>query len=102
MKCPQCQVALLMTERKGVEIDYCGQCRGVWLDRGELDKIIDLSTAERVDSIQSREQGDQERKPKRAYSNNDRHTYVQDDTPYRKGKPYRKKGIMHQIFDIFD
>jgi uncharacterized protein len=42
MKCPNClDTALLMTERQGVEIDYCPVCRGVWLDRGELDKLID-------------------------------------------------------------
>lgn len=43
MKCPTCDVALLMTDRQGIEIDYCPQCRGVWLDRGELDKIIERS-----------------------------------------------------------
>ena len=41
MKCPIAGVDLVMTERRGVEIDYCPTCRGVWLDRGELDKIID-------------------------------------------------------------
>ena len=41
MLCPADQSTLVMTERKGVEIDYCPTCRGVWLDRGELDKIID-------------------------------------------------------------
>ena len=41
MKCPVDGATLSMTERSGVEIDYCPQCRGVWLDRGELDKIID-------------------------------------------------------------
>jgi Zn-finger nucleic acid-binding protein len=44
MPCPVCQVPLVMSERQGVEIDYCPQCRGVWLDRGELDKIIERST----------------------------------------------------------
>lgn len=44
MKCPNCNVNLVMTDRSGVEIDYCPECRGVWLDRGELDKIIDRST----------------------------------------------------------
>ncbi len=39
--CPRCGATLTMTERHGVEIDYCPQCRGVWLDRGELDKIIE-------------------------------------------------------------
>lgn len=38
--CPRCGVVLSLAERQGVEIDYCPQCRGVWLDRGELDKII--------------------------------------------------------------
>ena len=42
MKCPTCtDTALVMSDRQGVEIDYCPQCRGVWLDRGELDKLID-------------------------------------------------------------
>ena len=43
MPCPVCKVALVMSERQGVEIDYCPQCRGVWLDRGELDKILERS-----------------------------------------------------------
>ncbi|VVE67349.1 hypothetical protein PCA31118_02565 [Pandoraea captiosa] len=48
MKCPVCGTPdLLMTERQGVEIDYCPNCRGVWLDRGELDKLI-----ERTDGMQ--------------------------------------------------
>jgi len=42
MKCPNCpEIALVMADRQGVEIDYCPQCRGVWLDRGELDKLIE-------------------------------------------------------------
>ena len=45
MKCPVCPESnLLMTERQGVEIDYCPQCRGVWLDRGELDKLIERAS----------------------------------------------------------
>ena len=45
MQCPKCSVALVMSDRQGIEIDYCPQCRGVWLDRGELDKIIERSSA---------------------------------------------------------
>ena len=45
MQCPQDQAVLQMTERQGIEIDYCPTCRGVWLDRGELDKIIERSSA---------------------------------------------------------
>ncbi|NCV62499.1 MAG: hypothetical protein EBW49_00870 [Betaproteobacteria bacterium] len=42
MKCPQCKdTALVMSERQGIEIDYCPNCRGIWLDRGELDKLIE-------------------------------------------------------------
>jgi Zn-finger nucleic acid-binding protein len=43
MKCPNCNATLVMSERQGIEIDYCPECRGVWLDRGELDKIIERS-----------------------------------------------------------
>lgn len=43
MKCPSCSAELKMAERQGIEIDYCPECRGVWLDRGELDKIIERS-----------------------------------------------------------
>ena len=50
MKCPVCEnVTLLMTERNGVEIDYCPQCRGIWLDRGELDKIVERAREEADD-----------------------------------------------------
>ncbi|MBJ7254563.1 MAG: zf-TFIIB domain-containing protein [Sphingomonadaceae bacterium] len=45
MPCPVCKVTLVMSDRQGIEIDYCPQCRGVWLDRGELDKIIERSAA---------------------------------------------------------
>lgn len=44
MKCPRCQVDLMISDRQGVEIDFCPQCRGVWLDRGELDKVIERAS----------------------------------------------------------
>ncbi|MDZ7667303.1 MAG: zf-TFIIB domain-containing protein, partial [Desulfotignum sp.] len=48
MKCPVCNDEnLVMTDRQGIEIDYCPNCRGIWLDRGELDKIIERSAIER-------------------------------------------------------
>ncbi|MCV3406981.1 zf-TFIIB domain-containing protein [Campylobacter lari] len=47
MTCPVCvNTELLMSERNGVEIDYCPKCRGVWLDRGELDKIIERNSSQ--------------------------------------------------------
>ena len=45
--CPRCGVGLAMSERQGIEIDYCPQCRGVWLDRGELDKLVERAEAAR-------------------------------------------------------
>jgi len=58
MKCPACDSNLQMTERSGVEIDYCPACRGVWLDRGELDKIIERSGH---DAYRGRHSEDRER-----------------------------------------
>jgi uncharacterized protein len=49
MKCPVCDVPLSISSREGVEIDFCPQCRGVWLDRGELDKVIAPAVAEAID-----------------------------------------------------
>jgi Zn-finger nucleic acid-binding protein len=46
MLCPACKVDLVMSERQNVEIDYCPKCRGVWLDRGELDKIIERAVTQ--------------------------------------------------------
>jgi Zn-finger nucleic acid-binding protein len=45
MECPVCKVTLLMSDKQGIEIDYCPTCRGIWLDRGELEKIIERSYA---------------------------------------------------------
>ncbi len=66
MKCPIClTIDLVMTERQGVEIDYCPKCRGIWLDRGELDKIIERSDAhfavsEHISTQETRQQSDKE------------------------------------------
>ena len=45
MNCPICNVSLLLSEKQGIEIDYCPKCRGIWLDRGELEKIIERSAS---------------------------------------------------------
>jgi Zn-finger nucleic acid-binding protein len=56
MNCPVCKNSqLVMSERQGIEIDYCPTCRGVWLDRGELDKIIDRSVNDEVPQMKSDE-----------------------------------------------
>ena len=59
MKCPVCKdVTLLMSEKRGVEIDYCPECRGIWLDRGELEKLIEEKTniTKELEDIKEKEQ----------------------------------------------
>jgi Zn-finger nucleic acid-binding protein len=91
MKCPVCpDTDLVMADRQGIEIDYCAKCRGVWLDRGELDKIIERST-EDVRPAGRRDDSDEHRRPK------------YDDDRYYGGKPYKKsktKSIFGEIFDF--
>jgi uncharacterized protein len=65
MNCPTCKIELKMADRQGVEIDYCPQCRGVWLDRGELDKIIERSAQTGTPARETPEpyRGDEQRRP---------------------------------------
>lgn len=83
MQCPIDGTDLVMTERSGVEIDYCPQCRGVWLDRGELDKIIDRSAGQSAPPPPPPERYD------------DRRDY--HDKPYRKKK---RGGFLDELFDF--
>lgn len=61
MKCPRCGVGLDIAERQGIEIDYCPDCRGVWLDRGELDKIIERTISRPFDVDREEPSIEQER-----------------------------------------
>ncbi|MGF6916941.1 Zn-finger nucleic acid-binding protein [Paraburkholderia sp. 40] len=84
MKCPVCKTTdLLMTERRSIEIDYCPDCRGVWLDRGELDKLI------------AQDDGDGSRRGERAQES-ERQRYEERRDEHRG---YQKK---RAIFDVFD
>lgn len=65
MNCPQCQTSLEMSDRQGIEIDYCPRCRGVWLDRGELDKIIARSAT--IDAERYRDHDDDDDDRRRRY-----------------------------------
>lgn len=80
MNCPNCDRELVMTDRSGVEIDYCPGCRGVWLDRGELDKIIERSGQYTPSSSQKNYKDD-----KRDH----------DYHPHKK-----KKGFLGDLFDF--
>lgn len=77
MLCPIDQSELVMTERSGVEIDYCPKCRGVWLDRGELDKVLERSAAAAPGGAQYREQvretSDDDRRDQDRYDDDDRY-----------------------------
>ena len=98
MKCPICNIDLQMTERQGVEIDYCPTCRGVWLDRGELDKIIDKSTASSPAPAQERNQG-MSMNERRSY-NDDHHDNHDSNQGYGYGKKRKKEGLLGELFDF--
>jgi Zn-finger nucleic acid-binding protein len=93
MNCPVCNnVNLVMSERQGIEIDYCPQCRGVWLDRGELDKVIERSleaSPGQRNNYESREYSSEHR-PSQGYRE-----------PHREGH-YKKKreGFLSDLFDF--
>ena len=92
MNCPVCtSVNLMMSERQGIEIDYCPQCRGVWLDRGELDKLIERSLAG-----SSGQRVDETRDHSRDYKSSERYR-----EPHREGQ-YKKKreGFLSDLFDF--
>ncbi|HEX2083878.1 MAG TPA: zf-TFIIB domain-containing protein [Xanthomonadaceae bacterium] len=98
MKCPVCPDAtLVMTDRQGIEIDYCPQCRGVWLDRGELDKIIDRASAD-VAPVRQAPQAQAPQPPPlppRQHHGHSSHGY---DPHYYKHK--KKKGLLGELFDF--
>jgi len=103
MKCPHCNIDLLMTERQGIEIDYCSQCRGIWLDRGELDKIIERASQEAGGQPQ---QGQPRQPPAQHYQPQQQQHYQaprHDDHGYHGGKPYKhhkKKSWLGEILDF--
>jgi uncharacterized protein len=85
MKCPIDDTELMMSERSNVEVDYCPKCRGVWLDRGELDKIV-ARVEKELPNLQD------------GYNPQDRSQNHQSD--YRKnGHQKRRKSWMSELFD---
>ena len=98
MKCPNDGITLTMSERSGIEIDYCPECRGVWLDRGELDKIIERSATEAAPAqapvAAPTQSYEQERDDRR----------MQQDQRYAQAgqQPYRKKKKESWLSEIFD
>ncbi len=104
MKCPACPDAtLVMADRTGVEIDYCPTCRGVWLDRGELDKIIDrMAVADRSVAAPARPGPSSYPAPAPAFRDDDDDD-DDDDRRYggdRYGKPKKRKSLLGELFDF--
>jgi Zn-finger nucleic acid-binding protein len=91
MKCPTDNATLVMSERAGIEIDYCPECRGVWLDRGELDKILDRATADVPAPAPVQPQ--QYAEP--------RYDQPRHDSRHQQ-PPYRKKKKEHWLTELFD
>lgn len=102
MECPIDGERLVMADRNGVEIDYCPKCRGVWLDRGELDKIIERATGA---GGRDRDSGrkDDRREDRRddhrddRYRDDERRQYGDDD----RGRPgKRRESFLSDLFDF--
>lgn len=105
MKCPACAgTNLVMTERSGIEIDYCPECRGVWLDRGELDKIIERSANDPWRApVAAPQPAPQPAAPPvvvRADPRPPRRDWDDDDDDYKYAKHKKKKGLLGEIFDF--
>ena len=97
MKCPVDENTLVMSERQGIEIDYCPSCRGVWLDRGELDKVIERSAAlEAPTRSRDRLEDDDDD------HHHDRQAPWEDDHDQRLGRPAKKKKRGSFLGDLFE
>lgn len=125
MKCPVDSIDLIMSERSGVEIDYCPKCRGVWLDRGELDKILDRAAETmgpavpvpppaspasvpsghippplyNLDPRRDGRRPDDRRYDDRRYDERDRPRYDQPRYDERR-RPKKKEGWLGELFDF--
>lgn len=101
MKCPVCpDTTLLMSERQGVEIDYCPTCRGVWLDRGELDKLIALGQQQAAAPAPQAAAPYAPPTPPatQPVSPSRQHDFQDSDYPKHHGS-YRRKSWLSDLFD---
>ena len=114
MKCPLCDVNLVMSERQGIEIDYCPQCRGVWLDRGELDKIIERSGSvsaapARASESHYEDRGSDQRRYEDRHHDDRRYDdrrygdrrYDKHDDHFKKGKK-KRENFLSELFEFGD
>ena len=98
--CPACRIDLVMSERQGIEIDYCPKCRGVWLDRGELDKIIERSANAEAQAAPTQPHASQPA-PQRAqsYPSGDRYYDKRDRGHGGHHGRGRKRSFLSDLFD---
>jgi len=106
MKCPVCNMELQIAVRAGIEIDYCPNCRGVWLDRGELDKIIERHVQETQSLMRGAPPSYAPEPPQPRPAPRPHPHYEDDDEyyydPYYKRKRRKKRDWLEDLFDIFD
>ncbi|AKM80552.1 TPA: hypothetical protein DDX46_04410 [Candidatus Saccharibacteria bacterium] len=95
MQCPIDKTDLVMTDRQGVEIDYCPKCRGVWLDRGELDKIIERGTAQ-APAAQAQQPYQEPNYPSQQYDKHGNQSGSNQSYPRKK----RKESFLGDLFDF--
>lgn len=103
MRCPVDNETLVMADRNGVEIDYCPKCRGVWLDRGELDKIIERAAAAEAAVAQKDPVKDPARTAAQAYAEprrEDRRARDYDDEDYDRRPRKRRESFLSDLFDF--
>lgn len=100
MKCPNDDTVLVMSERQGIEIDYCPTCRGVWLDRGELDKIIERSANEYREPKVRLASTEPPREPvhQKDYHHDRPSEYDQQPPHYQKKK--KRESFLGDLFDF--
>jgi Zn-finger nucleic acid-binding protein len=96
MKCPVDNTTLLITDRSGIEIDYCPECRGVWLDRGELDKLIQSSGRDEP-HYESRD--DHSREQHHSYDD-DNQRRDQRESHHEDSRHKKKESFLGDIFDF--
>ena len=97
MDCPVCKnVQLLMSDRQGIEIDYCPNCRGVWLDRGELDKLIDRSTGTQTPQGYAPPQSPY---PQQQHQPGYGHAQPSPEYPQRHQRK-KREGFLGELFDF--
>ena len=96
MPCPVCAVPLVMSDRQGVEIDYCPQCRGVWLDRGELDKIIERSRGPEPAPQPAPQPAPHQQNYAQPPAGQ---SWGREHQGYGKGYPKRRKSFLEELFD---